>query len=209
MSESGVVNIRGREYQTVAKRIADFRAQHPAWSILTEILDRNDEAVLVSACINDDQGRTLATGHAEESRSASSINRTSALENAETSAVGRALAFLGLGGTEIASADELTVALKQQAGSDIADRYARWGVALRDHIDDIYEFKTAASAVIANPDDDHLLTAAAELYLDLPEEAAKVLQMAPTKGGILTVQERNLIKTDQFFAKRQEVAARG
>ena len=42
------------------------------------------------------------------------INKTSALENAETSAVGRALAFLGFAGTEIASADEVANAIKQQ-----------------------------------------------------------------------------------------------
>ena len=91
--------------------------------------------------------------------------------------------------------------------SDVADRYAKWGIALREHFDRIAAFKAVAAAVLENPDDDYLLTAAAEIYVDLPDDAAKVLQMAPTKGGILTVAERQLIKTDRFFAKRKEVAA--
>ena len=68
----------------------------------------------MKASISNEQGRLLATGFAEEVRAASKINRTSALENAETSAVGRALAALGLAGTEYASADEVANAITQQ-----------------------------------------------------------------------------------------------
>ena len=45
---------------------------------------------------------------------ASKINATSALENAETSAIGRRLSALGFGGTEYASADEVANAIQQQ-----------------------------------------------------------------------------------------------
>ena len=55
-----------------------------------------------------------STGHAEEKRDASFVNRTSALENAFTSSLGRCLASFGLHGTEFASADELANALKNQ-----------------------------------------------------------------------------------------------
>jgi hypothetical protein len=51
--------------------------------------------------------RVLATGHAEEIRGQGQVNSTSALENAETSAIGRALAALGCSGGEFASANEL------------------------------------------------------------------------------------------------------
>ena len=56
----------------------------------------------------------LSTGTAEELRATSRINQTSALENAETSAVGRALAFLGFANNSIASAEEVSLAIEQQ-----------------------------------------------------------------------------------------------
>lgn len=110
----GIVHIHGREYQTVALRVSRFREAHPDYSLLTEILSIDDSVVLMKAEIADPTGRVLATGHAEERRSASTINRTSALENAETSAIGRALAALGLGGSEFATANEVQGAIAQQ-----------------------------------------------------------------------------------------------
>jgi len=113
-TNSGKVNIRGREYLTVAYRVKQFRVDHPDWQIHTEIIDMDDDRVVVRAEICDSAGVTVASGHAEEKRSASQINQTSALENCESSAVGRALAFAGYGGSEIASADEVQNAIYQQ-----------------------------------------------------------------------------------------------
>jgi hypothetical protein len=107
----GQVNIKGKVYSTVALRVQTFREKHPEYSLETEIVCRDIEVVAMKALIRDPSGRILATGHAEEYRSTSSINATSALENAETSAIGRALAALGLGGTEFASADEVARAV--------------------------------------------------------------------------------------------------
>lgn len=107
----GVVNIRGKQYQTVALRVSTFREAHKSLSLTTEVLHRDEVCVVMKATISDEAGRVLATGHAEEYRKASEINRTSALENAETSAIGRALAAFGLGGTEFASADEVARAV--------------------------------------------------------------------------------------------------
>lgn len=112
--DTGIVSIHGKEYRTVARRIEDFRSKYSSWSIQTDVVARDDAEVVVKATILDDQGRVISTGYAEESRAASKINKTSALENAETSAVGRALAFFGDAGTEIASADEVAGAIQQQ-----------------------------------------------------------------------------------------------
>lgn len=109
--DSGIVNIHGKEYQTVALRVRNFREKHPLWTLLTEIVSRDDVCVVMKASVLDEQGRVIASGHSEEYRSASTINKTSALENAETSAIGRALASFGLGGTEFASADEVARAV--------------------------------------------------------------------------------------------------
>ena len=113
--DSGKVNIHGKEYSTVAYRVGKFREIHEFnLAIVTEIVSRDEECVVMKATISNESGRVLATGHSEEYRHTSQINRTSALENAETSAIGRALAALGLGGTEFASADEVANAIGQQ-----------------------------------------------------------------------------------------------
>ena len=114
MSESGIVNIRGKQYTTVAKRVQDFREAHPEWSLITDILNIDETSVVMKAAILDVEGRIIATGHAEEVRAASQINRSSAVENCETSAIGRALASLGFGGQEFASANEVQGAIQQQ-----------------------------------------------------------------------------------------------
>ena len=111
---SGIVDIHGKQYQTVAYRVGKFREAHADWTLITEIVSRDEDCVVMKATISNDAGRVLATGHSEEYRASSQINRTSALENAETSAIGRALAALGMGGTEFASADEVANAIQQQ-----------------------------------------------------------------------------------------------
>lgn len=122
--DSGIVNIHGKQYQTVALRVGKFREAHKDFSLTTEIVSRDPECVVMKATITNESGRVLATGHSEEYRATSQINRTSALENAETSAIGRALAALGLGGTEFASADEVANAISQQRNTPVAGSLA-------------------------------------------------------------------------------------
>lgn len=109
------INIHGRLYHTVAERVEALR-QHMGLdvSIMTEILPHGDpDIVRMKATVA--AGTTIiATGFAEENRNATTINKTSALENCETSAVGRALAFMGLSGGEIASSNEVEQAIHQQ-----------------------------------------------------------------------------------------------
>lgn len=112
--ETGITNIRGKEYQTVALRVQKFRETHPAHALTSTVIYRDDECVVMQATIADEAGRVLANGHAEEYRKSSQVNKTSALENAETSAIGRALAAFGFGGTEFASANEVQNAIHQQ-----------------------------------------------------------------------------------------------
>jgi hypothetical protein len=113
--DTGIINIRGKEYQTVALRVAKFRAANPAWTIRSEIVHIDADQVLMRAEILDESGRLLADGFAEEWRASSQINKTSAVENCQTSAIGRALACAGFGGSEFASADELANALRHQS----------------------------------------------------------------------------------------------
>lgn len=117
MDSDGTVKIHGKTYQTVALRVQMLRSEHPNWSIKTKICSIDDAVVVMKARIYDETGRLIGTGHAEERRDSSQINRTSALENCETSAIGRALAACGYGGTEYASANEVENAIHQQKRS--------------------------------------------------------------------------------------------
>jgi len=113
MSKEGIVNIRGKEYKTVALRVQEFRTDFPGHSLVTDIVKIDDDQCIVKAMIVKDNV-IIATGHAQEFRKASQINGTSYVENCETSAIGRALASLGIGGTEFASANEVVNAIHQQ-----------------------------------------------------------------------------------------------
>lgn len=121
-AQTGIINIRGKEYQTVALRVQLFRQAHPDHSLTTAVVSRDPDCVVMQATIGDPSGRIIATGHAEEYRTSSQINKTSALENAETSAIGRALAAFGIGGTEFASANEVANAIHQQGKAADAGR---------------------------------------------------------------------------------------
>lgn len=189
MSESGVVNIRGKEYQTVAKRIADFRAKHELYTIETEVIS-NADLVVVKATIKDEQGRVIATGYAEEVRNSTNINKTSALENCETSAVGRALAFFGLGGSEIVSANEVSDAIISGAKKEVVDYMAKYAECLRNNIASVLAIQSG----IANDD----LASASEAWQELTEEDKRMLWLAPSKGGIFTTQERSTIQSSEF-----------
>jgi len=110
-------NIRGKQYVEVNERIKFFRQEkkYENWSILSEFTALDAEHAMCRAYIVDDKGATRAVGHAMEVRAASNINKTSYVENCETSAWGRALACLGIGiDTSIASANEVTEAIAQQ-----------------------------------------------------------------------------------------------
>ncbi len=109
------VNIKGKEYATVATRVECFRNQFspPEWGIITECFGMDQDWVRVKATITYN-GQPVATGMGEENRSQGPINRTSALENCETSAVGRALSAFGLHGGEYASANEVQEAIATQ-----------------------------------------------------------------------------------------------
>ena len=82
--------------------------------IVNEIVECNEHHALLMSTIFDPEGRAVATGHAFEFWGDGKVNTSSALENAETSAIGRALAAAGWGGEEYCSADELVNALKAQ-----------------------------------------------------------------------------------------------
>ena len=111
-------DVRGKNYAEVAQRVQAFRKLFPGGFIDTEILTNENGVVYMKATagyIENGARIALATGHAFERQEASNINKTSYIENCETSAVGRALGFIGLGSEKsIASAEEVDNAIKTQ-----------------------------------------------------------------------------------------------
>lgn len=114
MSKQGIVNIRGKEYKTVALRVQEFRDQFKDYALVTDVIQLDQDQCVIKATVLNELNRVIATGLAQEFRKASQINGTSYVENCETSAIGRALACLGLGGQEFASANEVLNAIHQQ-----------------------------------------------------------------------------------------------
>ena len=110
------IDIHGKKYETVASRVCRFRDDQPIGKIVTNLVSADEATVVFRAEIYIEDDILLASGHAEEERGSSMINKTSALENCETSAVGRALAFAKYdsNGSGIASADEVAQAIHKQ-----------------------------------------------------------------------------------------------
>ena len=121
-------NIKGKQYAEVHERIKHFRGEpnYASLGISTEVLewDKDKEEIIIRATIYDtnrDIGRILASGIAHERRDDknSFVNKTSYVENAETSAIGRALACMGIGIEDAyASAFEVANAVAQQNAND-------------------------------------------------------------------------------------------
>jgi len=181
------VDIHGTEYTLIATRLRRFREDHPEWSIITKLLCDTD-FVRFKAFIKDENGRIIANGYAEEERGLGNINKTSAVENTETSAVGRALAFVSgeYAGNTIRSAEEMANAISQQ---NIKDAIAH----LVDHNDAWKRHETSIHS-IKNHLAEERLGAALEELREIPEDDLCKLRLAPTKGGWMTVDEKKLLE---------------
>lgn len=113
--KSHAIKIQGKEYITVASRVIYFNEIYPQGAIHTELLTNPEsDFVLFKATVYPDIEKTpqrAFIGHSQATWDDGYINKTSAIENAETSSIGRALAAMGIGVIEsIASADEINKA---------------------------------------------------------------------------------------------------
>ncbi|MAC71259.1 MAG: hypothetical protein CMP84_16365 [Gammaproteobacteria bacterium] len=115
MTKLKSVNIQGKEYVEVSERLKHFRSNYIGYSLISEVVDINDTSITIKAIIYDDKQNPIASGIAQEVKGSSFINRTSYVENCETSAWGRALANFGIGiDAAVASYNEVANAITQQ-----------------------------------------------------------------------------------------------
>lgn len=122
LNKSHGVNQRGgKKYTQVVHRMEAFRRFHGLdYGVDTNVLVDDGHRVVIKATLTNSDGVQIGSGMAEEIRGQGHVNTTSALENCETSAVGRALASIGLAGGEYASANEIdAVQRKTEAKAEI------------------------------------------------------------------------------------------
>ncbi len=150
-------DVKGKEYAEVNQRIKAFRMLYPEGIIRTYIVSLENGICVMKADVCDSEGKLLGTGHAYEKEGSTFINKTSYIENCETSAVGRALGMCGIGiNTSVASYEEVSNAIAQQEEEKIAkakigdvkvkaltSRCEEEGVAV-DKILNLYKVKTLA-----------------------------------------------------------------
>lgn len=109
------VDIKGKKYVTVNERLKYFRQHFAGYSLTSEITHLNENGVIIRASLKNNEDIEVASGYAHEKQNSSFINKTSFIENCETSAWGRALANFGIGVDEtVASADEVANAINNQ-----------------------------------------------------------------------------------------------
>ena len=117
--EIKTTTIKEKEYAEVNQRIKAFRMVYPTGYIHTHFFDLKDGVCVMLAEVgyyDENNNRImLATGTAYEKEGSTFINKTSYIENCETSAVGRALGMCGFGiDTSVASAEEVQNAITNQ-----------------------------------------------------------------------------------------------
>jgi len=179
------VKIHNKDYFTVAERIAKFRDEYPDYSVITELVTDHGEVIIMKASILFESS-VVSTGFAEEIRGSTQINQTSALENCETSAVGRALAFFGLAGTEIASADEVAAAITQQREKELYASFQKTTQANEDN----HESLVCIRGFLAEDN----WSAAKEAWHEISDDDKASIWVATTKGGWFTTAERDKMK---------------
>lgn len=104
------IKIKGKDYVQVKDRVLFFNEEYTNGRITTELISNEGDEVVVKATVTPDvkNPERYFTGYSQANKTQGTINKTAALENCETSAIGRALASMGIGILDgLASADEM------------------------------------------------------------------------------------------------------
>lgn len=206
------------DYVEVNQRIKAFRMLYPTGTIKTEMLSNENDVCVFKASIVipllDDEGKLvdtylLATGHAYEKEGSTFINKTSYIENCETSAVGRALAMCGIGiDTSIASAEEVTNAINnQEVTEDDANNYVfTFGKHKDKSISEVYQEDKKYLNWCLDKGQDERLKQMIELITDLKrtpipseEEQEKRLELINDLNTLVALTHSDLEKVKKYY----------
>jgi hypothetical protein len=157
------VDIKGKAYVEVNERIKYFRENYKGWSLESDLLSLDNGVCVIKATIRDENGVVKANGLAYEKENSTFINKTSYIENCETSAWGRALGNLGIGiDTSIASAEEVINAVNNQPKPKLNDSSIYISLAKLTDLDLIKNFYEENKDKVNDPE--NLRTKAREQY---------------------------------------------
>ena len=177
MEKLKTIDIKGKDYVLINERIRYFRETYEDGQILTEILSNENGVCLFKATVTIN-GKVVSTGHAQEKEGSTFINKTSYIENAETSAIGRALGIAGIGiDTSIATYEEVKNAINNQNNDDEKSKL---------EIKNIPLLSKQQSEIITKNKDNEIVKGALEYYKKTIEqltiaEASTIIRKLLTK----------------------------
>ena len=186
-------DIKGKDYAEVNQRIKAFRMVYPQGSIVTEMISNENGVCVFKASVLSEEGVILATGTAYERENSSFINKTSYIENCETSAIGRALGIAGFGiDVSVASAEEVQNAINNQIVTiEEANNYRfTFGKHKDKTIKEVYEEDDKYIEWLLGNSNDERMIKMVELALDIKipneEESKELLTLLNEINNLIT-----------------------
>ena len=171
-------DIKGKDYAEVNQRIKAFRMLYPNGTIITEMTSNENGVCVFKAKVLDGNQHLLATGTAYEKENSTFINKTSYIENCETSAIGRALGIAGFGiDVSVASAEEVQNAINNQTISkeDAEEYKINFGKYSGKTIKEIYEEKPEYVEWLMNNTKDETIVKVIEIVTGLVKPSEEEL----------------------------------
>lgn len=199
-------DIKGKEYAEVNQRIKAFRMIYPQGSIRTEMMSNENGVCIFRATVWSDANELLGSGHAYEKEDSSFINKTSYIENCETSAVGRALGMAGFGiDVSVASAEEVANAIQnQEVTQEEADTYTlTFGKHKGKTLKEVYEEAPDYIEWMAGNSNDErmikLIQMATGLEIPSEEESRQRLELMNEINGLVMDTDTDFEELYKYF----------
>ena len=199
-------DIKGKEYAEVNQRIKAFRMVYPQGSIITDMVSNGNGVCVFKATVSTEDGVVLGTGTAYEKEDSSFINKTSYIENCETSAVGRALGMAGFGiDVSVASAEEVANAMQnQEVTQSEADNYTlTFGKYKGKKLKELYEEEpNYIEWMINNTKDERMLKLiqmATGIHIPSEEESRQRLEFLSTINNLVLDTDTDIDELKKYF----------
>lgn len=199
-------DIKGKDYAEVNQRIKAFRMVYPQGQLKTEMIYNDNGMCIFRAFVGDDDGNLLATGTAYEKEDSTFINKTSYIENCETSAVGRALGMAGFGiDVSVASAEEVANAMQNQEVTQAdADNYTlTFGKYKGKKLKELYEEEpNYIEWMINNTNDERMLKLiqmATGIHIPSEEESKQRIKLLNTINNLVLDTDTDIDELKKYF----------